>query len=71
MKRHMDEEGKKELMEEFKKGDGAKRLDLWDYALQQQVLWEAIIADMQNIAREQGVDKQLEKLIDEEMKNAE
>ncbi len=67
---YMDEEGKKELMEEFKKGDGAKRLDLWDYALQQQVLWEGIIADIQKIAREQGVDKQLEKLIDEEMKKA-
>lgn len=67
---YMDEESKKELMSEFKKGDGAKRLDLWDYALQQQVLWEGIIADLQKIAREQGVDKQLEKLIDEEMKDA-
>jgi len=67
----MDEESKKELMKEFKKGDGAARLDMWDYAISQQVLWEQIIADMQVIAREQGVDKKLEKLMDEELKKAE
>ena len=38
----MNEDDKKELIEEFKKGDGAKRLDLWDYGLAQQVLWEDI-----------------------------
>jgi hypothetical protein len=64
----MNEEDKKELIEEFKNGDGAKRLELWDYAIQQQVIWESIIAELQNIAKKQGVDKQLEKIIDEEMK---
>ena len=64
----MNEEDKKELMGEFKKGDGSKRLDLWDYALSQQVIWEGIITEMQNIAREQGVDKELEKMMDEDMK---
>jgi hypothetical protein len=64
----MNEEDKKELMDEFKNGDGAKRLELWDYAIQQQVLWESIIAELQNIAKKQGVDKKLEKIIDEEMK---
>jgi len=64
----MNEEDKKQLMEEFKKGDGAKRLDMWDYALEQQVLWENIIADIQKIAREQGVDKELEKMMDEALK---
>jgi len=67
----MNEEDKKELMEEFKKGDGGKRLELWDYACDQQVLWEQIITEMQNIAREQGVDKKLEKLIDDELKKME
>ncbi len=67
----MNEEDKKELIDEFKKGDGAKRLDLWDYALSQQVIWEQIISEMQNIAKEQGVDKELEKLIDEEIKKVE
>ena len=65
----MNEEDKKELMEEFKKADGSKRLDMWDYALDQQVLWENIIVEMQNIAREQGVDKELEKMMDQEMKD--
>jgi hypothetical protein len=66
----MNEKDKKELMDDFKKGDGAKRLDLWDYALSQQVIWEQIIVDMQNIARDQGVDAELEKLMDEELKKA-
>jgi hypothetical protein len=67
----MNEQDKKDMMEEFKKADGTKRLDMWDYACEQQVIWEKIINDMQNIAREQGVDKQLDKLIEEEMKKAE
>ena len=67
----MNEQDKKDMMEEFKKADGAKRLDMWDYACEQQVIWERIINDMQNIAREQGVDKELDQLIDEEMKKAE
>jgi len=65
----MDENDKKEFTEDFKKGDGTKRLELWDYALEQQVLWENIIVELQNIAREQGVDKELEKMMDEDMKN--
>jgi len=65
----MEEKDKKDYIEEFKKADGSKRLDMWDYALQQQVLWENIITDMQNISREQGVDKKLEKMIEEDMKN--
>ena len=64
----MKEEDKKELIEEFKKADGSKRLDMWDYALEQQVFWENIIVELQKIAREQGVDKKLEKMMDEEMK---
>jgi len=67
----MNEDDKKELMKEFKSADGSKRLDMWDYALSQQVIWEQIISEMQNIARDQGVDKELDKLIEEEMKKAE
>jgi len=65
----MNDKDKKEFIEEFKKGDGAKRLDMWDYALAQQVLWENIITEMQNIARDQNVDKELEKLMEEDLKN--
>ena len=64
----MNEEDKKILMEDFKKADGTKRLDLWDYACQQQVIWENIITEMQKIAREQGVDKKLDQMMGEEMK---
>jgi hypothetical protein len=65
----MNEDDKKGLIEEFKKGDGAKRLDLWDYALAQQVLWENIIAELQKIAHEQGVDKKLDELMENDLKN--
>ena len=65
----MNEKDKKDYLEEFKKADGPKRLDMWDYALEQQVLWENIITELQKISREQGVDKKLEKMIEEDMKN--
>ena len=65
----MNDEDKKEFMEEFKKGDGTKRLDMWDYALAQQVVWENIISELQHIARAQGVDKDLEKMMEEDLKN--
>ena len=65
----MDEKDKKDFIEEFKKADGPKRLDMWDYALEQQVLWENIITELQNISRDQGVDKKLEKMIEDDMKN--
>jgi hypothetical protein len=56
-------------MEEFKKGDWPKRLDMWDYALAQQVVWENIISELQHISRAQGVDKELEKMMEEDLKN--
>jgi len=67
----MDEDGKKDFIEEFKKADGSKKLEMWDYGIKQQVVWEKIIAEIQNIAREQNVDKELEKLMDEELKKME
>jgi len=67
----MDEEARKEFMEEFKNGDGPKRLDMWDYAVSQQVLWEQIIAQIQEIAHEQGVDKKLDQMMQDDMKNLE
>ena len=63
----MNVEDKKALMGEFKKADGSKKLDLWDYACQQQVIWENIITEIQKIAREQGVDKELDKMAEKEM----
>ncbi|MFO7677358.1 MAG: hypothetical protein R6V50_03120 [Thermoplasmatota archaeon] len=63
----MNDDDKKELLDEFVKGDGAKRLDLWDYALSQQVLWDQIITELTIIAKKQGVDKKLEKMAEEEL----
>ncbi|EMR74462.1 hypothetical protein MBGDF03_00204 [Thermoplasmatales archaeon SCGC AB-540-F20] len=63
----MNEKDKKELIEEFKKTGGTERLDMWDYALSQQVLWESIISEIQKIAKEQGVDKELEKMMEKDM----
>ena len=67
----MNDEDMKLFIDEFKEAEGSKKLDMLDYALSQQVLWEQIIADMQDIAHEQGVDGKLEKMIDEEMKKSE
>ena len=66
----MNKEDKKEFLEDFKKVDGPKKLDMWYYALEQEVLWEQILSEMAEIAREQGVDKELDKMAEEEMKKA-
>jgi hypothetical protein len=66
----MNDEDMKLYIDEFKDAEGSKKLDMWDYALSQQVLWEQIIAEMQDIAHEQGVDGKLEKMIEAEMKKA-
>jgi hypothetical protein len=63
----MNDEDKNEFLKEFKKLDGSKKLDMWDYALEQQVLWEQILTELSTIARDQGVDKKLEKMVEEEM----
>ena len=64
----MDEKDKKEFLKDFKKSEGSKKLDMWDYALGQQVLWEQTITELSVIAKEQGVDKELEKMFEEDMK---
>jgi hypothetical protein len=64
----MNEEDKKEFLDDFKKADGEKKLDMWYYALDQEVLWDQILADMSVIAREQKIDKKLDKAMQEEMK---
>lgn len=64
----MNEEDKKEFLNDFKKANGETKLDMWYYALDQEVLWEQILAEMSTIAREQGMDKELDKMSEEEMK---
>jgi len=65
----MNEEDKKEFLNDFRKANGEKKLDMWYYALEQEVLWEQILSEMSVIAKEQGVDKELDKKAEEEMKN--
>ena len=64
----MNEKDKKEFLDDFKKADGETKLDMWYYALEQEVLWEQMLAEMSLIAREQGMDKELDKMAEEEMK---
>ena len=64
----MNEKDKKEFLDDFKKADGETKLDMWYYALEQEVLWEQMLAEMSLIAREQGMDKELDKMVEEEMK---
>jgi len=64
----MDEKDKKEFLEDFRKADGDKKLDMWYYALEQEVLWESILAQMSDIAKEQKMDKKLDAMMKEEIK---
>jgi len=64
----MNEKDKKEFLDDFRKADGETKLDMWYYALEQEVLWEQMLAEMSLIAREQGMDKELDKMVEEEMK---
>ena len=64
----MNEKDKKEFLDDFKKADGETKLDMWYYALDQEVLWEQMLAEMSLIARGQGMDKELDKMAKEEMK---
>ena len=64
----MNEEDKKEFLEDFRKVDGEKKLDMWYFALDQEVLWESILADMSEIAKEQKMDKKLDDMMKEDTK---
>jgi len=47
----MDENDKKAFLEDFKEADISKKLDMWFYAINQQVLWDEIMDEMSKIAR--------------------
>lgn len=47
----MNEEDKKTFLNDFKKADMDKKLDLWYYAVDQEALWEEILAEMSMIAQ--------------------
>ena len=58
----MKEEDKKEFLEDFKKAEIEKKLDMWFYAMEQEGIWEEIIDEMATIAEEQKMGKVLEKM---------
>jgi len=47
----MKEEDKKIFLDDFKKADISKKLDMWYYALDNGALWDEIIAEMSEIAQ--------------------
>lgn len=51
----MNEDDKKAFLEDFKKGDIQKKLDMWFYAIEQEGLWEEIMDDMSKLARIQMI----------------
>lgn len=66
----MNEEDKKAFLEDFKKADGSTKLDMWYYALEQEVMWDQMLTEMSQIAKELGVDKKLDKMAEDEMKKS-
>ena len=53
----MKEEDKKAFLEDFKKADISKKLDMWYFALEQEMIWGEIITEMSDIAQLQNVKK--------------
>lgn len=47
----MNEKDKAEFLKDFKNADIQKKLDMWFYALEQDGLWEEILAEMSDIAQ--------------------
>ena len=60
----MNEEDTKAFLNDFKKADMDKKLDMWYYAVDQEALWEEILTEMSMIA--QAANPQKGKVIEEE-----
>lgn len=54
----MNEIDKKAFLEDFKKADVSKKLDMWYFAIEQIGLWDEILAEMANIAQDRFMGKQ-------------
>ncbi len=61
---HVNEKDKKTFLDDFKKADMNKKLDMWYYAVDQEALWEEILAEMSIIA--QVTNPQKGKIAEEE-----
>ena len=47
----MKVEDKQAFLDDFRKADVPKKLDMWYFALDQEVLWEEILSEMSAIAQ--------------------
>lgn len=55
----MDEKDKQKFLDDFKKGDIQKKLDMWFYALEQDTLWDEILSTMSDVATEQNFKRKI------------
>ena len=53
----MNDEDKKAFLGDFGKADIQKKLDMWYFALDQEMLWGEIITEMADIAQLQSMKK--------------
>ncbi|HVQ01391.1 MAG TPA: hypothetical protein VMT57_07745 [Candidatus Thermoplasmatota archaeon] len=60
----MNDQDKKTFLSDFKAADVQKKLDMWYYAVEQEALWEEILAEMSMIA--QAANPQKGKIVEEE-----
>ena len=47
----MKEQDKKAFLDDFKKAEISKKLDMWYFALEQIAIWEELITEMSMIAK--------------------
>jgi hypothetical protein len=60
----VNEKDRKIFLSDFKKGDINRKLDMWYYAIEQEALWEEILAEMSMVA--QAANPQKGKVVEEE-----
>ncbi len=60
----MKEEDIKMFLDDFKKADITKKLDMWYFAVEQEAIWEEALAEMSMIA--QATNPQKGKVLEEE-----
>ena len=58
----MDEKDTKQFLEDFKKADISKKLDMWYYSLEQEAIWSEIISEMSDIATKLNFSKTVKKV---------
>jgi hypothetical protein len=47
----VDEKDKKEFLDDFKKADVKKKLEMWYFAIEEEAIWEEILGELSIIAQ--------------------